>query len=107
MKKIQFFTSVFKALEVGVQVGSFGLDITEIPKFYLPGLHLQNVFIAATPLKCILVYLQVITPFRNLVLCAESRKEMEEWISALKQSSKKEYVEVWRTAVSLVCCFKG
>ncbi|KAH3810599.1 hypothetical protein DPMN_138992, partial [Dreissena polymorpha] len=35
----------------------------------------------------------VITPFRNLVLCAESRKEMEEWISALKQSSKRQYVE--------------
>ena len=38
---------------------------------------------------------QVITPFRNLVLCAESRKDMEEWITALKTSSKKEYFEVW------------
>ena len=37
---------------------------------------------------------QVITPFRNLVLCAESRKDMEEWITALKTSSKKEYFEV-------------
>nr|CAD7405485.1 unnamed protein product [Timema cristinae] len=37
---------------------------------------------------------QVITPFRRLVLCAESRKEMEEWISALKAASARDYYEV-------------
>lgn len=37
---------------------------------------------------------QVITPFRNLVLCAESRREMEEWISALKTAAKKEFYDV-------------
>lgn len=36
---------------------------------------------------------QLITPFRRLVLCAESRKEMEDWISALKNVSNKEFFE--------------
>jgi len=40
------------------------------------------------------LYLQVITPFRNLVLCADSRREMEEWISALKTAAKKEFYDV-------------
>ncbi|CAG2059945.1 unnamed protein product [Timema podura] len=35
----------------------------------------------------------VITPFRRLVLCAESRREMEEWISALKAASARDYYE--------------
>lgn len=40
---------------------------------------------------------QVITPFRSLVLCAETRREMEEWISALKAAANKEYYDVsWR-----------
>lgn len=41
-----------------------------------------------------LVYVQVITPSRNLVLCADSRRDMEEWISALKMAANKEYYEV-------------
>ncbi|KAJ9585833.1 hypothetical protein L9F63_020535, partial [Diploptera punctata] len=36
---------------------------------------------------------QVITPFRRLVLCADSRREMEDWISALKAASNREYYE--------------
>ncbi|XP_063242323.1 diacylglycerol kinase eta isoform X2 [Bacillus rossius redtenbacheri] len=36
---------------------------------------------------------QLITPYRRLVLCAESRREMEEWISALKAASSREYYE--------------
>ena len=40
------------------------------------------------------LYLQVITPFRNLVLCADSRREMEEWISALKTAANKEFYDV-------------
>ncbi|KAK7462634.1 hypothetical protein BaRGS_00038314, partial [Batillaria attramentaria] len=39
------------------------------------------------------LYVQVITPSRNLVLCAESRREMEEWINALKMAANKEYYE--------------
>lgn len=38
--------------------------------------------------------LQVITPFRKLILCAENRKEMEDWISALKSVQKWEIHEV-------------
>jgi len=37
---------------------------------------------------------QVITPFRKLMLCAESRKEMEDWIVALKSVQKWETYEV-------------
>ena len=49
----------------------------------------------------LIFYFQVITPFRNLVLCAESRKDMEEWITALKTSSKKEYFEVSFSSLTL------
>nr|XP_046483245.1 diacylglycerol kinase eta isoform X1 [Neodiprion pinetum]XP_046483246.1 diacylglycerol kinase eta isoform X1 [Neodiprion pinetum] len=31
---------------------------------------------------------QVITPFRSLVLCGESRREMEEWLSALRAAGE-------------------
>ncbi|XP_035167375.1 diacylglycerol kinase eta-like isoform X1 [Oxyura jamaicensis] len=37
--------------------------------------------------------LQVITPFRKLILCAENRKEMEDWIGALKSVQKWEIHE--------------
>uniref|UniRef100_A0A8D2LYJ9 Diacylglycerol kinase n=1 Tax=Varanus komodoensis TaxID=61221 RepID=A0A8D2LYJ9_VARKO len=37
---------------------------------------------------------QVITPFRKLILCAENRKEMEDWIGALKSVQKWEMNEV-------------
>ncbi|XP_064455539.1 diacylglycerol kinase eta-like [Ornithodoros turicata] len=36
---------------------------------------------------------QIITPFRRLILCAETRKEMEEWISALKSVTNKDFYE--------------
>lgn len=36
---------------------------------------------------------QIITPFRRLVLCAETRKEMEDWISALKSVCNKDFYE--------------
>uniref|UniRef100_A0A8C6L830 Diacylglycerol kinase n=1 Tax=Nothobranchius furzeri TaxID=105023 RepID=A0A8C6L830_NOTFU len=36
---------------------------------------------------------KVITPFRKLMLCAESRKEMEDWITALKSVQKWENYE--------------
>ena len=38
--------------------------------------------------------MQVITPFRSLVLCADSRREMEEWIAALKAAASKEFYDV-------------
>lgn len=37
---------------------------------------------------------QVITPFRRLILCAENRKEMEDWISSLKSVQSREHYEV-------------
>lgn len=36
----------------------------------------------------------MITPFRKLMLCAESRKEMEDWIGALRSVQKWETYEV-------------
>ncbi|CAH1114294.1 unnamed protein product [Psylliodes chrysocephalus] len=36
---------------------------------------------------------QVITPFRSLVLCCESRREMEEWLGALTAASQRRYHE--------------
>ncbi|RUS80947.1 hypothetical protein EGW08_011298 [Elysia chlorotica] len=35
----------------------------------------------------------VITPSRNIIVCADSRREMEEWINALKMAANKEYYE--------------
>ncbi|KAF4086960.1 hypothetical protein AMELA_G00090080 [Ameiurus melas] len=37
--------------------------------------------------------LLVITPFRRLILCAENRKEMEDWISSLKSVQSREHYE--------------
>uniref|UniRef100_A0A3P8UU53 Diacylglycerol kinase n=1 Tax=Cynoglossus semilaevis TaxID=244447 RepID=A0A3P8UU53_CYNSE len=36
---------------------------------------------------------KVITPFRRLILCAENRKEMEDWISSLKSVQSREHYE--------------
>uniref|UniRef100_A0A8C6YB01 Diacylglycerol kinase n=1 Tax=Naja naja TaxID=35670 RepID=A0A8C6YB01_NAJNA len=36
----------------------------------------------------------IITPFRRLILCAENRKEMEDWISSLKSVQSREHYEV-------------
>ncbi|XP_043927637.1 diacylglycerol kinase eta [Protopterus annectens] len=35
----------------------------------------------------------IITPFRRLILCAENRKEMEDWITALKSVQSREHYE--------------
>nr|XP_020827767.1 diacylglycerol kinase delta isoform X3 [Phascolarctos cinereus] len=37
--------------------------------------------------------LQVITPCRKLILCADNRKEMEDWIAALKTVQNREHFE--------------
>lgn len=37
---------------------------------------------------------QIVTPFRRLVLAADSKREMDEWIAALKAANSKEYCEV-------------
>lgn len=43
---------------------------------------------------CLCLSFQVITPFRRLILCAENRKEMEDWISSLKSVQSREHYEV-------------
>lgn len=52
-------------------------------------------------ISCSLFLRQVITPFRKLMLCAESRKEMEDWITALKSVQKWETYEVSLTLRSV------
>ncbi|KAH9513878.1 hypothetical protein Btru_031653 [Bulinus truncatus] len=36
---------------------------------------------------------KVITPSRNIIVCADTRRDMEEWINALKMAANKEYYE--------------
>lgn len=50
--------------------------------------------------------LQVITPFRKLILCAENRKEMEDWISALKSVQKWEIHEVMQAGGGAGACLR-
>uniref|UniRef100_A0A8C9U0Y0 Diacylglycerol kinase n=1 Tax=Scleropages formosus TaxID=113540 RepID=A0A8C9U0Y0_SCLFO len=54
---------------------------------------LSDASVAETSTKNINNSFTVITPFRKLMLCAESRKEMEEWIGALKSVQKWESYE--------------
>ena len=37
---------------------------------------------------------QIITPCRKLILCAENRKEMEDWIAAVRSVQNREHFEV-------------
>ncbi|XP_057176267.1 diacylglycerol kinase delta isoform X2 [Triplophysa rosa] len=54
---------------------------------------LSDASVAETSTKNINNSFTVITPFRKLMLCAESRKEMEDWISSLKSVQKWETYE--------------
>ncbi|NXJ54702.1 DGKD kinase, partial [Spizaetus tyrannus] len=54
---------------------------------------LSDASVAETSTKNINNSFTVITPFRKLILCAENRKEMEDWISALKSVQKWEIHE--------------
>ncbi|XP_044072809.1 diacylglycerol kinase eta isoform X4 [Siniperca chuatsi] len=45
----------------------------------------------------------VITPFRRLILCAENRKEMEDWISSLKSVQSREHYECCQPVLTLLC----
>ncbi|XP_076018563.1 diacylglycerol kinase delta isoform X3 [Genypterus blacodes] len=54
---------------------------------------LSDASVAETSTKNINNSFTVITPFRKLMLCAESRKEMEDWITALKSVQKWETYE--------------
>uniref|UniRef100_A0A3Q0RLW3 Diacylglycerol kinase n=1 Tax=Amphilophus citrinellus TaxID=61819 RepID=A0A3Q0RLW3_AMPCI len=54
---------------------------------------LSDASVAETSTKNINNSFTVITPFRKLMLCAESRKEMEDWITSLKSVQKWETYE--------------
>ncbi|KAM6300282.1 diacylglycerol kinase kappa [Aegotheles albertisi] len=54
---------------------------------------LSDASVAETSTKNINNSFTVITPFRKLILCAENRKEMEDWIGALKSVQKWEIHE--------------
>uniref|UniRef100_A0A8C6XUQ1 Diacylglycerol kinase n=1 Tax=Naja naja TaxID=35670 RepID=A0A8C6XUQ1_NAJNA len=54
---------------------------------------LSDASMAETSTKNINNSFTVITPFRKLILCAENRKEMEDWIGALKSVQKWEINE--------------
>ncbi|KAL7979622.1 hypothetical protein Chor_004780 [Crotalus horridus] len=56
---------------------------------------LSDASVAETSTKNINNSFTVITPFRKLILCAENRKEMEDWIGALKSVQKWEINEIW------------
>ncbi|XP_071980761.1 diacylglycerol kinase eta-like isoform X3 [Engystomops pustulosus] len=49
---------------------------------------LSDASVAETSTKNINNSFTVITPFRKLILCAENRKEMEDWIGAIKSVQK-------------------
>lgn len=46
---------------------------------------------------------QVITPCRRLILCADNRKEMEDWIAALKTGQSREHFEVQKGETPFTC----
>ncbi|EDO40684.1 predicted protein, partial [Nematostella vectensis] len=52
-------------------------------------IDLQDVSVAECSIRNVNNSFTVITPFRSLVLCADSRQEMEEWLGCLKSSNKK------------------
>uniref|UniRef100_A0A493TA11 Arf-GAP with coiled-coil, ANK repeat and PH domain-containing protein n=1 Tax=Anas platyrhynchos platyrhynchos TaxID=8840 RepID=A0A493TA11_ANAPP len=54
---------------------------------------LSDASVAESSTKNINNSFTVITPFRKLILCAENRKEMEDWIGALKSVQKWEIHE--------------
>ncbi|XP_062576598.1 diacylglycerol kinase delta-like [Saccostrea cucullata] len=56
-------------------------------------IELTDLSVAECSTKNINHSFQVITPFRNLVLCADSRREMEEWITALKTATNREFYD--------------
>ncbi|CAB1351381.1 unnamed protein product [Coregonus sp. 'balchen'] len=73
---------------------------------------LSDASVAETSTKNINNSFTVITPFRKLMLCAESRKEMEDWIGALKSVQKWETYEALSGVTSHglsceVCKFKA
>ncbi|XP_041483428.1 diacylglycerol kinase eta-like [Lytechinus variegatus] len=63
---------------------------------------LTDVSVAENSTKNVNNSFRVITPFRTLILCAYSRKEMEDWISALRSTTNRDFYEVRVVVVSAV-----
>ncbi|KAK8386487.1 hypothetical protein O3P69_010841 [Scylla paramamosain] len=62
----------------------YGKDTTSV---IFDEIHLTDVSVAECSTKNVNHSFQCITPFRSLVLAAETRREMEEWIAALKSAN--------------------
>ncbi|XP_025833653.1 diacylglycerol kinase eta-like [Agrilus planipennis] len=54
-------------------------------------IDLTDLCLAECSIKNVNHSFQIITTFRSLVLCAESRREMEEWLSALTAASQRRF----------------
>ncbi|GIY85956.1 hypothetical protein CDAR_559931 [Caerostris darwini] len=54
---------------------------------------LTDLSIAECSIKNVNHSFEVITPFQKLILCTESRREMEDWITAFKNVSNKDFYE--------------
>ncbi|KAG8197143.1 hypothetical protein JTE90_011305 [Oedothorax gibbosus] len=54
---------------------------------------LTDLSIAECSIKNVNHSFEVITPFQKLILCAESRREMEDWITAFKNVGNKDFYE--------------
>lgn len=67
-----------------------------IPEFVEPSLMFS---LLLTLLHGFLMF-QVITPCRKLILCADNRKEMEDWIAVLKTVQNREHFEVMYKIIS-------
>ncbi|XP_059151965.1 diacylglycerol kinase delta-like [Physella acuta] len=63
-------------------------------------IDITNLSVAECSTRNINHSFQVITPSRNIIVCAESRRDMEEWINALKMAANKEYYEQGHTSHS-------
>ncbi|XP_055868599.1 diacylglycerol kinase delta-like isoform X5 [Biomphalaria glabrata] len=61
-------------------------------------IDISNLSVAECSTRNINHSFQVITPSRNIIVCADSRREMEEWINALKMAANKEYYEQGQTS---------
>ncbi|XP_071798158.1 diacylglycerol kinase delta-like isoform X3 [Asterias amurensis] len=54
---------------------------------------LREISVAESSTKNVNNSFRVITPFRTLILCTDTRKDMEEWISAFKSVANREFYE--------------
>lgn len=56
---------------------------------------------------CVCVCVQVITPYRSLVLSASTRREMEEWITAVRTAANHQSYQVCFTLLKVIALYLG